>query len=50
MVKGAKKTDPVLLVDDYAFNLMVIDNFVKAAGFQTVQALNGQLAVDKVRE
>jgi signal transduction histidine kinase len=40
----------VLIVDDEIFNINVIENFCKGLGLPTEKALNGQEAVEKLKE
>ena len=47
-VNSAIKTK-VLIVDDEIFNIIVIENFCQSIGISTEKALNGQEAIEKLR-
>jgi PAS domain S-box-containing protein len=49
MAKG-QKAFQVLVVDDLAVNLIVAVNFLKLAGFETIEATNGKEAIEKFEE
>ena len=47
---NANSSPQVLIVDDEAFNIMIIENFCKKLGIQTARAFDGQEALEKIKD
>jgi len=47
---NAPQNKSILLVDDNPFNLMIASHFMQSKGFKIHTALNGELAIQKVKE
>ena len=46
----SKGKNPVLVVDDEVFNIMILESYCKSAGLDTERAFNGQQALERVNE
>lgn len=45
-----KKTARILIVDDYEANVASLSHFFEKLGFETDKAVNGQMALELIRE